>query len=168
VEWKAFELRPGTPPEGTPRLLKPGETHELSANVKDLADQIGLKMIRPPFTANSRPALEAAEYAKEKGKFEKFHLAVFKAYWEDARNIGLMNVLRDIAEKCGLDGAELERAIDEGRYTAIIAQQNAEARELGVTGIPAYVVGKYFIEGAQPYSVFEKAMGLLKKHKKSE
>lgn len=167
MEWKAFELRPGTPPEGMPRPVKPGETGELSENVKHLADEIGLKMIRPSFTPNSRPALEAAEYAKEKGKFEAFHLAVFRAFWEDAKNIGLHDVLKEIAESCGLDGAELMRALDEGRYTAMVVKQDAEAHEMGINGIPAYIVGRYFIEGAQPYTVFQKAMGLLKKSKKS-
>ena len=143
--------------------MKPGEVSELSASVRNLADEIGLKMVRPPFTPNSRPALEAAEYAKEKGKFEAFHLALFKAFWEDAKNIGLHDVLREIAESCGLDGTELMRALDEGRYTAVVVKQDAEAHELGVTGIPAYIVGNYFIEGAQPYSVFQKAMNLLKK-----
>lgn len=125
-------------------------------------------MKRPDFIACSRPALEAAEYAKEKGKFDAFHLAVFKAYWEDARNIGQRDVLREVAEKCGLDGAELERVLEEGRYTATIEKQNEEARQLGVTGIPAYIVGSYFIEGAQPYSVFQKAVSLMKQRKKSE
>ena len=151
-----------------PRPVKPGETGELSGSVKNLADQIGLKMIRPSFTPNSRPAFEAAEYAREKGKFEAFHLAVFKAFWEDAKNIGLPDVLKEIAESCGLDGAELIQALEEGRYTAVVVKQDAEAHEMGINGIPAYIVGRYFIEGAQPYSVFQKAMSLLKQHKKSE
>jgi predicted DsbA family dithiol-disulfide isomerase len=149
------------PPEGMPRPAKPGEANELSPSVKHLADEIGLKMKRPDFIACSRPALEAAEYAKEKGKFEEFHLAVFRAYWEDARNIGLLPVLTEIAGNCGLDGVELERVLKEGRYAAAIETQNREAGELGVTGIPAYLVGNYFIEGAQPYSVFQKAVRLL-------
>jgi predicted DsbA family dithiol-disulfide isomerase len=141
---------------------------ELSPSVKSLADEIGLKMIRPPFTPNSRPALEAAEYAREKGKFEAFHLAVFKAFWEDAKNIGLPDVLKEIAESCGLNGNELVQALEEGRYTMIVVKADQEAHEMGINGIPAYIVGKYFIEGAQPYSVFQKAMGLLKGHRKGE
>lgn len=164
MSWQAFELRPGTPPGGIPRPVKPGEGNELSPGVKQLADAIGLKMKRPDFIANSRPALEAAEYAREKGKFEEFHLAVFRAYWEDNRNIGLREVLRDIAEKFGLDGGELENALSEGRYAAVVAKQDAEARTLGVTGIPAYIIGnQFFIEGAQPYDVFQRAMHQLRK-----
>ncbi len=122
VEWKAFEIRPGTPLEGIPRRQKPGEGNELS-------------------------------------KFDQFHLAIFKAYWEEGKNIGLTHILRDIAEKCGLNGDELERCLDEGRYTEKINEQNEEARSFGVNGVPAYIVGGYLIEGAQPYEIFQRAMG---------
>ncbi len=149
------------PLEGMPRPLKPGEGNELSPNVKRLSDELGLPMKRPPLIACSRPALEAAEYAKEHASFEQFHLAIFKAYWEDCQNIGLRSVLRDIAERCGLDGDELELCLDEGRYTQRIEQQNEEAREMGINGIPAYIIGRNIIEGAQPYEFFQNAVSMV-------
>ncbi len=160
VEWKAFQIRPGVPLEGMPRVLKPGERNELSPGARQLSEEIGLKMKRPTFIACSRPALESAEYAKEQGKFDEFHLAVFKAYWEDNRNIGLRDVLRDIAGSCGLDADELERCLDERIYADRIDVQNLEARELGINGVPAYVIRGRIIEGAQPYEVFQHAVSL--------
>lgn len=158
VEWKAFEIRPGTPLEGIPRRQKPGEGSELSPSVKSLSDEVGLQMKRPAFIACSRPALEAAEYAKEQLKFDQFHLATFKAYWEEGKNIGLISILRDIAEKCGLNGDELEHCLDEGRYTEKIDEQNEEARSFGINGVPAYIVGGYLVEGVQPYEIFQRAI----------
>ena len=35
VEWKAFELRPGTPPEDLPRPLMPGENNEFTGHMKE-------------------------------------------------------------------------------------------------------------------------------------
>ncbi len=163
MEWRAFEIRPGTPVEGKPRRQKPGESNELSPAVKELAEAISLPMIRPSFLASSRPALEAAEFAKEQGKFEEFHLAVFKAYWEDGRNIGLRSVLRDIAIECGLDADEMEKSLVEGRYAEEVDRQNEEARQMGINGIPAYIIGRYFVEGAQPYEVFQRAISLTQK-----
>ena len=115
-------------------------------------------MERPAFVACSRPALEAAEYAKEQSKFDEFHLAIFKAYWEEGKNIGFTSILRDIAEKCGLNGDELEHHLDEGQYTEKIDEQNEEARSLGINGIPAYIVGGFRIEGVQPYEFFQRAV----------
>jgi|TARA_B100000315_G_C14488657_1_gene546460 predicted DsbA family dithiol-disulfide isomerase len=102
--------------------------------------------------------LEAAEYAKEQSKFDQFHLAIFKTYWEEGKNIGLTSILRDIAEKCGLDGDELEHRLNARRYTEKIEEQNEEARSLGINGVPAYIVGGYLVEGAQPYEIFQRAI----------
>ncbi len=123
-------------------------------------------MKRPAFVACSRPALESAEYAKERARFDQFHLAVFRAYWEEGRNIGLRSVLCSIAEGCGLDGHDLERCLNEGRYSERIDQQNEEARALGISGIPAYVIGDQLVEGAQPYEIFQRAVGLTQKRRK--
>lgn len=158
VEWKAYELKSGLPSSGIPRPRKPGEGNELSSGVKRLSSEVGLEMKRPSFIASSRAALEAAEYAREKGRFDEFHLAVFKAYWEDGMNIGLRSVLREVAESCELNWSELARCLDEGHYTRRIEQQNEEARIKGITGVPAYIIGDYLIEGAQPYRIFQRAM----------
>ena len=118
-------------------------------------------MKRAAFIACSRPALEAAEYAKEQARFNQFHLAIFKAYLEEGRNIGLRSILRDIAERCELDGDELERSLNEGWYAERIDKQNEEARALGINGVPAYIIGSYIVEGTQPYEVFQRAINLI-------
>ena len=125
-------------------------------------------MKSPDFIACSRPALEAAEYAKEQAKFDQFHLAIFKAYWEESRNIGLRSVLRDVAEKCGLDGDELEYRLDEGRYAERVDRQNEEAKAFDINGIPAYIVGGYLIEGAQPYDNFQRLMEMIRKNESKD
>jgi predicted DsbA family dithiol-disulfide isomerase len=168
VEWKAFELRPGLPLEGIPRPLKPGQKNELASSVKTLSDEVGLKMKRPEFVACSRPALEAAEYAKDQMKFDEFHLSVFKAYWEDGKNIGQRSVLCEIASECGMDGNKLEEALKEGRYAGRVNEQNEEARVLGITGIPAYIIGGYLVEGAQPYQIFKRAVELVQQEKETK
>ncbi len=158
LDWKAYELRPGLPPEGTPRTPKAGEINGFLPYLSERADELGLKLKRSPTVPCSRLALEVAEYAKEQGKFDQFHLAVFKAYWEEAKNIGLRNILREIVQECGLDTDEVERFLDEGRYTQTIKTQSEEAKQSGVNGIPAYVVGGFLIEGVQPYEFFQRAV----------
>ena len=158
LEWKAYELRPGLTPEGIPRTPKAGERNGFLPYLSKRADELGLKLKRSPIVPCSRPALEVAEYAKEQGKFDQFHLAVFKAYWEEAENIGLRSVIREIVEECGLDADEVERCLDEGRYTQAIKTQSEEAKRSGINGIPAYVVGGFLIEGVQPYQFFQRAV----------
>lgn len=157
VEWRAFEIKPGLPPEGIVRPLAPGKEYELPSRIRHMSEEAGLVMKQTPFIANSRLALEAAEYAKEQGLFDSFHLGVFKAYWEDGRNIGLRDVLLDIAESCGLDTQELGRALDENRYTQRIIDQGREPPQHDIYGVPAYIIGKHVIVGAQPYDAFQRA-----------
>jgi len=158
LEWEAYELRPGLPPEGIPRTPKEGEVNGFLPYLIERADELGLKLKRSPTMPCSRPALEVAEYAKEQGKFDQFHLAVFKAYWEEAKNIGLRSVIREIVQECGLDADEVERCLDEGRYTQAVKTQSEEAKQSGINGVPAYVVGDFLIEGVQPYESFQRAV----------
>ncbi|MFC2041771.1 DsbA family protein [Chloroflexota bacterium] len=166
LEWKAYELRPGLPPEGIPRTPKAGEINGFQPYLIERVEDLGLKLKRSPIVPCSRPALEVAEYTKEYGKFDQFHLAVFKAYWEEAKNIGLKSVIREIVEECGLDADEVESCLDDGRYTQEIKTQSEEAKRAGINGIPAYIIGEYFIEGAQPYQVFQRTMELVQSNKK--
>jgi predicted DsbA family dithiol-disulfide isomerase len=155
IEWRAYELRPGTPPEGMPRVPKPGAANGFPPNLIEYAEEVGLKLVRSQLIPCSLPALEVAEYAKGRGKFDQFHEAVFKAYWEEAKNIGLRDILLQIARETGLDTIEVASCLDEGRYTPLIKKQSEEAKQSGINGIPAFVIGEYLIEGAQPYSVFQ-------------
>ncbi|MFC1971493.1 DsbA family protein [Chloroflexota bacterium] len=72
--------------------------------------------------------------------------------------MGIRSVIREIAHECGLDADEVERCLEEGRYTQTIKTQSEEAKQSGINGIPAYVVGGFLIEGAQPYQVFQRAV----------
>ena len=158
LEWNAYELRPGLPPEGIPRTPKAGEVNGFLPHFSERAGELGLKLKRSPIVPCSRLALEVAEYAKEQGTFDQFHLAVFKAYWEEAKNIGLRSVIREIVQECGFNANEVERCLDEGRYTQAIKTQSEEAKQSGINGIPAYVVGGFLIEGVQPYEFFKRAV----------
>ena len=158
LEWKAYELRPGLPPEGIPRTPKPGEVNGFLPNLSERADEQGLKLKRSPKVPCSRLVLETAEYAKEQGKFDQFHLAAFKAYWEEGKNIGLRIVIREIVQECGLAADKVECCLDEGHYTQAIKTQSEKAKQAGINGIPAYVVGGFLIEGVQPYHVFQRAV----------
>ncbi|MFC2045854.1 DsbA family protein [Chloroflexota bacterium] len=158
LEWKAYELRSGLPPQGIPRTPKAGEMNGFLPHLSERADDLGLKLKRSPIVPCSRLVLEVAEYAKEQGKFNQFHLAVFKAYWEEAKNIGLRNIIREIVQECGLNADEVEHFLDDGRYTQVIKTQSEEAKLSGINGIPAYIIGDIVIEGVQPYQFFQKAM----------
>ncbi len=154
----AYDLKPGIPPEGLPReqvyagrVYPPGYID----NMREIARQSGIDMKRPALIPNTRKAHEATEYARDGGLLWEFHRAVFKAYWEDERNIGDVDVLAEVAASCGLDGEGLREALADGRYTERIQEQIEWGRAVGVTGVPTTVFNERFaVVGAQDYEVF--------------
>ena len=160
VEWKAFDLRPGTPPEGVARPDTPDQRagQPLGGHAGQAAREAGLLMRRSGLIPRTRPAMEATEYAKERGQFDAFHRALFKAYWEEGKDLGDLATLLQEAERVGLDGPGLGRALQENRYTGLVEEQVQFARQAGITGIPAFIVDRYLFTGAQPYSFFKQVM----------
>jgi predicted DsbA family dithiol-disulfide isomerase len=133
-----------------------------------MAAEVGLPMTTRDWVSNSRPALEAAEFAREHGLFDPFHRAVFSAYHAEGRDIGKQEVLREIATAVGLDADGMIDALDEGRYTPRVEEDLAFSHEIGLTGVPAFIIGNRAIVGAQPYNVFEYVMDLIGREKRAE
>jgi predicted DsbA family dithiol-disulfide isomerase len=113
-------------------------------------------------TANTRLAHESTEYAREKGKLLKYHRAVFDKFYGKGEDISQWNVLRDAARSVGLDADEMQREVESGRYTAQVNTMVREAQQIGISGVPTYVLNdRYAIVGAQPYEVFLQALKKL-------
>ncbi len=70
-----------------------------------------MKLRLPPVQPRSRKALEAAEFAREKGLYDEMHNALFRAFFEDGRDIGDVEVILDVAAPVGLDLSELRIAL---------------------------------------------------------
>jgi len=160
VEWRPFYLRPDTPPEGMelPDYVKAhaAETH---TRLKQMATAAGMEMVFSPRLPNTRIAHEATEYAREKGKQFEFHRVVFDKYYGKGEDISKWDVLKDAATQVGLDADEMQREVEAGKYTASVNAMVQEAEDIGVSGVPTYVLNeRYAIVGAQPYEAFLQAL----------
>ena len=135
-----------------------------------MAAEAGLTMQQRDHTSYSRLMLEAQDYAIEHGKADEFHRAGFDAYWKDARDIGDIEVVLDIAKSVGLDVDELRPIIAERKLQAKVEAQMFEAQQLNIHAVPTFIVAqKWAIEGAQPYELFERVMrDYAKEPKKSK
>ena len=127
-----------------------------------LAAEVGLSLKTHDRLISSRPALQAAEFAREQGRFREMHQALFRAYWGEARDVSDMGVLRDLAQEVGIDPEAIQTAVQSDRYGDYLDARRAEAEELMINGIPAHVIAeRYLIMGAQTYDVFERVMARL-------
>lgn len=161
MEWRAFELHPGIPPEGTRIPGSPGEMAARRANFERLAAEAGLDVGERTHWYDSTLAHEAAQWAGDWGAGDVFRRGVFREYFVPNRNIGSKEILVRIAVEIGLDGAELAAALDERRYRERVLAQYEEARSLGITAVPTFVAGRYAVVGAQPYEAFHRLMAAV-------
>jgi predicted DsbA family dithiol-disulfide isomerase len=162
LEFAPFLLDPSTPPEGKPRrpMTQPGDA---PSDMEMRGQSLGITFARGrTFTSNSHFALEAAEFASERGHVLDFREAMFKAYFTDLLDIGRAETVVAIGTSVGLDAPELRLALEDGAYRQQVDDGIAWSREIGVTGVPTFVfVEQYGVVGAQDYAVLEKVMAQL-------
>ena len=135
----------------------------MRGRLEAVAAEVGLVMRQRDVIINSRRALGAAEFAREHGKFDEMHRALFKAHWEGTGRLEDVDDLVRIGEGIGLDAAELRRAIDEGRYERLLDDSRRQAESVGINAIPAHIFGRrYLVLGAQPYEAFTRVLDRLR------
>ncbi len=163
VDWQPFYLRPDTPPEGMdlPEHIRQ-HAAKTTERLRQTARSYGMEFVHVQRFFNTRRAHESTEYAREQGKSEEFHRAVFHRVYGLGQDISTWEVLRVAATETGLDADLMQKAVDSGKYITLVQAQVANAQALGITGVPMYVFNnRYGIVGMQPYQVFQQAMARL-------
>ena len=170
VEWRPYYLRPDTPPEGMdlPEYIIKARASGADDRLQNMAELHGMDFKSPDRIYNTRIAHEATEYAREHGLGLEFHRVVFRKVYAEGLDISKWDILRAAAEEVGLDADDMQSVVDGGKYTADVAAQVRQAQEIGVTGVPTYVINdRYAVVGAQPYEVFKRALAQILKEKDS-
>ncbi len=117
--------------------------------------EVGVIFGQRAILSNSRLALEASEYARDMGKYEAFHENIFHAYFTEALDIGILDVLAAVAKKSGLDDTDMRKSLKDSRYSKRLEQARKEGQIINLTGVPTFIINeKHKIVGAQPIEVF--------------
>ncbi len=163
VTWWPFELHPETPPEGrdlTALVERRGQQYR--DHLKSYAADAGITLASNRRLSNSHRSLELAEFARDRGAFPAVHDALFRAYFEEARDIGDLEVLLAIAADCGLDPEEFRFETLIGRYAGLVDQTTAIARSKGVTSTPTTIFDDRFVlTGAQDVETYRAVLERL-------
>jgi len=166
VTWLPFELHPEVPPGGmpAPAYVRNAATGPVGGRLREMAAESGREIVfDTEWMPNTRRALEASEYAREQGQHEAFHRVVFHRFYGLGENIEDWDVLADAAREVGLDPEAMREATESGQYAAVVDEHIRNAHDVGITGVPAYILGnRYLIMGAQPYDVFRQVMAELR------
>lgn len=170
VNWRPYRLNPDIPPEGVDQKAyleaKLGGA-EAVARGHEMLTQLGAEVgIHYDFAAikigpNTLDAHRLLHWAGVEGREiqDRVATALFKANFEEGRNIGDHAVLADIAEASGMDRKLVENllATDADKDT-VIGEIDA-AQQMGVNGVPFFIVdGQYAISGAQTPDVLSNAL----------
>ncbi|MCH7858854.1 MAG: DsbA family protein [Candidatus Marinimicrobia bacterium] len=155
IEYKPFFLHPEIPEGGLPAEQLYGGNRgyfdQVKANFTRMAEAVGLPVGDIRVIANTRLALMLGEYAREQGKHEDYHRAVFRAYWAEGSNIGDWDVLQAILTEVGLHLTPADLAAKFQQLSHQVDDQFQAALRQGISGIPTFIIGDRRIVGAQPY-----------------
>jgi predicted DsbA family dithiol-disulfide isomerase len=155
VDRRFLEIHPDTPPGGVPVSelgYPPEQWRQMMANLSRLADEEKITLAERKITTNSHKALLLAEAAQKEGAevFEALNEKLFAAFFGEGRNIGDDGVLRSLAQEAGVSPEIVERAWSEPAYEQMLHANQAIAGQLGITGVPAYLIGNRIVVGAVP------------------
>lgn len=162
IRWRAFPLHPDTPEQGLSieDLFKQKgmllDTGKMMAQLKATATDLGLEFGSRTMTYNSRLAQEVGLWAETKGRGHQFHMAAFKAYFADGKNLAKKEVVMDLIKQSGLDTNQGEVVIKNRTFSEAVDSDWELSRQSGIVAVPTFVSGFERLVGAQPYEALKK------------
>jgi predicted DsbA family dithiol-disulfide isomerase len=166
VVWRAFELDPSAPRVRdasvgyVDRLARKYGTQPAQAKV--MLDRVvaagaaaGLELrfdhIR---SGNTFDAHRLLHLAHDHGRQDAMKERLMRGYLTEGQAVGQPEVLATLAGEVGLDPEAARDVLASDRYTAEVRQDEAMAHELGISGVPFFVLdGRLGVSGAQPADV---------------
>jgi len=142
-------------------ICKHAETSVVSQIERDYvtSGQVKIEFRMFPFLGqDSFNAAQAAEAARDQGKFWEYHDALYNAQGVENSGAFSYDKLVALAQKIGLDVPAFEAALSGNVHLADVQKEADTARSSGVSSTPTFFIGDKKIVGAQPYGEFQSAI----------
>jgi predicted DsbA family dithiol-disulfide isomerase len=161
VRWHPFELNPDIPAEGIDRRqyldAKFGgaeRAREIYARVRSAGESAGIAFDLDAIArqANTLTAhrLIAWGQARPEGDADALVEGLFRACFEEGRDVGDRDVLVAVAVSAGFDPDDARAFLASDALCAEVSQASARARAMGIGGVPFFIFdGKLAVSGAQ-------------------
>lgn len=178
VNWRPYQLNPDYPLEGVDhrralaaKLGGQENVDRAHAMLSDLGRQVGIGYDFDAVTIdpNTMDAHRLLLWAHTEGRNVQNRVvdALFKANFEEGRNVGDHAVLIDIADKAGLDRAVIARLLASDADRDTIRSEIDAVQRMGVNGVPFMIFDqRYAVSGAQTPDVLADALRDLARMKK--
>lgn len=169
IIWKSFQLNPDMKTEAGKNINQYlaeakgwslQKASEMNAHVTQMAKDAGLTYnMDKAVVANSFDAHRLSHLAKKHGLQDKMEERIFAAYFTEGKNTADHDTLVQIGCEVGLDKTEVANMLGSDAYAADVEQDVYEAQQVGVRGVPFFVLGrKYAVSGAQDSETFLQAL----------
>src|SRR5712671_3516936 len=170
VTHRAFQLDPARPRGETSRrrtmLMSKyrrtaAEVLEMDRKMEALAAAEGLEyhLTDANLTGNTLDAHQLVQLAGTHGLQDAALERLYRAYFTEQRSLFDRESLVSLGGEAGLDTNEARQALESGAFVDAVVTDLNEAKSLGVTGVPYFVVDRrYAISGAQQSEVFSQAL----------
>lgn len=169
VIWKSFQLNPDlktNADKSTSEYLAEvkgwsvEEAKKMNDYVTDMAREVGLTYhLDKAVVANSFDAHRFSCFAKRFGLQDAAEERLFLAYFTEGKNTADHDTLVELGVEIGLKAEDVREMLNSNDGAAEVEQDIYEARQVGVRGVPFFVLGeKYAISGAQDTNLFLQAL----------
>jgi predicted DsbA family dithiol-disulfide isomerase len=159
--WRSFELDPQAPRErdvdaAEHLATKYGMSREKAlasqARLTDLGVQDGLEYrFDISRSGNTFDAHRLLHLALDRGLQDAAKERLFRAYFTEGEPIGNAEALVRLLAEVGIAEADSRAVLESDQYADAVRADEAEARELGISGVPFFVIDRrYGVSGAQP------------------
>lgn len=172
IVWRAFELDPSAPrvrdttsepyadrlaaKYGMSRAQAEAKLDQMTAVAA--ADGLDFRFDRVT-PGNTFDAHRLLHLAHERGVQDAMKERLLLAYMTEGQAIGDPAVLAVLGREAGLDETETRELLAGDRYAAEVRTDERLARELGISGVPFFVLsGRLGVSGAQPAAVLRSAL----------
>lgn len=111
---------------------------------------------------NTFDAHRLAKWANTFAEEAKLTDRFMKAYFTEGKNLADYSTLLDLVAELGLNVTEAKTVLESGKYSLEVRGQIDEARQIGVQGVPFFVINrKYGVSGAQAEETFAQALAQI-------
>ncbi|KAI9020489.1 thioredoxin-like protein [Hyaloraphidium curvatum] len=120
--------------------------------------KVGVEYTHEGVTSNTLDAHRLIEWAQETDKEKRDRLVelLFRAYFEQGRDVGDNEVLLQAVEDSGLDRARAAAILDSDEYERAIDQKMWIHKTRGIVAVPTFVFqGKFRLAGARDVEFFK-------------
>ena len=160
IKWVQFPLHPETPKEGLSlEELFAGRDLDIPAiqqHLRELMRLEGLPYGNRTHTYNSRLAQELSKWGEKFPESSLLNQKIFEAYFVNGQNLADQNLLINLAGEAGLSTQEAVAVLENRSYKEAVDFDWMRSRQIGISGVPTFVIGQYGISGAQSYEILER------------